>query len=216
MERFVGKQRISYNSDTGDLQGGNCGRWGWMAAQLLSLKWHGLDWPVSESQPLLSRTVKWGGLCFQKTNLGKGWKAGSSGQIKGNDSWMKTRLKAVRYRRGNWLWILTESFWHAGIQWMFVAQITEKDNDHLGHREGQKQKLWETQKFKGRTSRTNSERNWKGTKKSNDFLCLEWDSPRYLDGLMACHLAPPPHPPVSFRPLHKCKHLSELFPDHTT
>lgn len=26
MERSVGKQRISYNSDTGNLQGGNCGR----------------------------------------------------------------------------------------------------------------------------------------------------------------------------------------------
>lgn len=37
--------------------------------------------------------------------------------------------------------------------------MTEKDNDHLGHREGQKTKTVRNTKIYGRTGRRNSERN---------------------------------------------------------
>lgn len=61
---------------------------------------------------------------------------------------------------------------HKLVRKILITQMTQK---------GREQKLWETQKFKGRTD---SERHWKGTKKSNKdiFLLPGMWSPKTLDG----------------------------------
>lgn len=61
---------------------------------------------------------------------------------------------------------------HKLVRKILITQMTQK---------GREQKLWETQKFKGKTD---NERNWKGTKKSNKdiFLLPGMWSPKTLDG----------------------------------